>query len=57
MTACSSTSTWSPAAGPTTTPIPPNVAHQRDFALAVSQARADGIGLWGACGNADTPAG
>lgn len=38
-------------------PYPPNVAHQREFALAVSQARADGLGLWGACGDADTPAG
>ncbi len=38
-------------------PYPPNVAHQRDFALAVSRARADGLGLWGACGDADTPAG
>jgi endonuclease YncB( thermonuclease family) len=37
-------------------PYPPNVAHQRDFALAVSQARAAGLGLWGRCGNADTPA-
>ena len=38
-------------------PFPPNVAHQREFALAVSQARAEGLGLWGACGDADTPAG
>jgi len=38
-------------------PYPPNVAHQRDFALAVSRARADGLGLWGACGDADTPVG
>jgi micrococcal nuclease len=38
-------------------PYPPNVAHQRDFALAVSQARAEGLGLWSTCGNADTPAG
>lgn len=38
-------------------PYPPNVAHQREFAIAVSQARADGVGLWGACGGADTPAG
>ncbi len=38
-------------------PFPPNVAHQRAFALAVSQARAEGLGLWGTCGDADTPAG
>ena len=38
-------------------PFPPNVAHQREFALAVSQARAEGLGLWGTCGDADTPAG
>ncbi len=38
-------------------PYPPNVAHQRDFALAVSQARAEGLGLWSTCGNADTPTG
>ena len=38
-------------------PYPPNTAHQRDFALAVSRARADGLGLWGTCGDADTPAG
>ncbi len=38
-------------------PYPPNVAHQRDFALAASRARADGLGLWGTCGEADTPAG
>lgn len=38
-------------------PFPPNVAHERDFALAVAQARAEGRGLWGTCGNADTPAG
>ena len=38
-------------------PFPPNVAHQRDFALAASRARADGLGLWGTCGEADTPAG
>ena len=38
-------------------PFPPNVAHQREFALAVSQARAQGLGLWGTCGDADTPAG
>ena len=38
-------------------PYPPNVAHERDFALAVSQARANGLGLWRTCGNADTPAG
>ncbi len=37
-------------------PFPPNVAHQREFALAVSQARAEGLGLWGTCGDADTPA-
>ncbi len=37
-------------------PYPPNVAHQRAFALAVSQARAAGLGLWGQCGNADTTA-
>ena len=37
-------------------PCPPNVAHQREFALAVSQARAEGLGLWGTCGDADTPA-
>ena len=56
-TGSSSTSTWWPGAGPTTTRIPPNVAHQRDFALAVAQARAEGLGLWATCGNADTPAG
>ena len=28
---------------------PPNVAHTDDFRSAVSQARAQGIGLWGAC--------
>ncbi len=38
-------------------PYPPNTAHQRDLALAVSRARAQGLGLWGACGNADTAAG
>ena len=38
-------------------PYPPNVAHQRDFALAVSEARAEGLGLWSTCGNADTPTG
>jgi micrococcal nuclease len=38
-------------------PFPPNVAHERDFAFAASQARADGLGLWGTCGDADTPAG
>lgn len=38
-------------------PFPPNVAHERDFALAVAQARAEGLGLWGSCGNAGTPAG
>jgi len=38
-------------------PYPPNVAHQRDFALATSRARAQGLGLWGTCGDADTPAG
>jgi len=38
-------------------PFPPNVAHQRTFALAAGQARADGLGLWSACGDADTPAG
>jgi micrococcal nuclease len=38
-------------------PYPPNVAHQREFALAVSQARAEGLGLWTTCGNADTPTG
>jgi micrococcal nuclease len=37
-------------------PFAPNEAHARDFALAASRARADGLGLWGACGNADTPA-
>jgi micrococcal nuclease len=37
-------------------PFPPNVAHQRDFALAVADARAEGRGLWGACGDADTVA-
>jgi micrococcal nuclease len=37
-------------------PFPPNVAHQRDFALAAADARREGLGLWGACGNADTPA-
>ena len=37
-------------------PFPPNVAHERDFALAASEARRQGIGLWGACGDADTPA-
>jgi micrococcal nuclease len=37
-------------------PFPPNVAHERDFALAASDARRQGLGLWGACGNADTPA-
>ena len=38
-------------------PFPPNVAHERDFALAVAEARAQGLGLWATCGNADTPAG
>jgi micrococcal nuclease len=38
-------------------PFPPNTAHQRDFALAVAQARAEGLGLWSTCGDADTPAG
>lgn len=38
-------------------PFPPNVAHERDFALAVSRARAEARGLWGTCGGADTPAG
>jgi len=28
---------------------PPNVAHTGDFRSAVSQARSQGIGLWGAC--------
>lgn len=28
---------------------PPNVAHTDDFRSAVSQARSQGIGLWGAC--------
>jgi micrococcal nuclease len=38
-------------------PFPPNVAHERDFALAASDARANGLGLWGACGGADAPRG
>jgi micrococcal nuclease len=38
-------------------PYPPNTAHSRRFALAVATARREGRGLWGACGNADTPAG
>jgi micrococcal nuclease len=38
-------------------PFPPNVAHERDFSLAAAGARRQGLGLWGACGNADTPAG
>ncbi len=38
-------------------PFPPNEAHARDFALAASRARADDLGLWGTCGNADQPAG
>jgi micrococcal nuclease len=37
-------------------PFPPNVAHERDFALAAARARSDDLGLWGSCGNADTPA-
>jgi micrococcal nuclease len=37
-------------------PFPPNTAHAREFALAVATARREGLGLWGACGNADTPA-
>ena len=36
-------------------PFPPNTAHAREFALAVATARRQGLGLWGACGNADTP--
>jgi micrococcal nuclease len=38
-------------------PFPPNVAHERDFAVAASTARRQDLGLWGACGDADTPAG
>ncbi len=38
-------------------PFPPNVAHERELALAASRARAEGLGLWGRCGNADSPAG
>ena len=37
--------------------IAPNTAHAREFALAVATARRQGLGLWGACGNTDTPAG
>jgi micrococcal nuclease len=38
-------------------PYPPNTAHQRELAVATSTARAEGLGLWGACGGSDTPAG
>lgn len=38
-------------------PYPPNTAHQRELAVATSRARAADLGLWGACGGADTPAG
>ncbi|HYF45430.1 MAG TPA: thermonuclease family protein [Acidimicrobiales bacterium] len=38
-------------------PFPPNLAHQRQFALAASQARAGGLGLWGRCGGAGSPSG
>ncbi len=35
---------------------PPNVAHTDDFRRAVTDARADGVGLWAACGD-DLPVG
>ena len=35
---------------------PPNVAHADDFVAAAGEARDDGLGLWSACGGADTPA-
>jgi len=31
-------------------PFAPNLTYQRDFAVAASQARSSGLGLWGACG-------
>jgi micrococcal nuclease len=34
----------------------PNLAHQRELQLAEATARAEGRGLWAACGGADTPA-
>ena len=36
--------------------IAPNSAHAAELAQVVSQARADGRGLWGACGGPDVPA-
>lgn len=36
--------------------IPPNVAHAEEFATATRLAREQGLGLWAACGGADTPA-
>ncbi|HSL60122.1 MAG TPA: thermonuclease family protein [Acidimicrobiales bacterium] len=34
---------------------PPNLARQADLDAAGRRARADGLGLWGACGGPDTP--
>jgi micrococcal nuclease len=38
-------------------PYPPNVTHAPAIAAAVTDARAAGRGLWGACGGPDTPIG
>ncbi len=37
--------------------IAPNGAHAAELARAVAAARAGGVGLWGACGGPDVPAG
>ena len=36
-------------------PIPPNTDYADHFAVAVAAARAENLGLWAACGGADTP--
>jgi micrococcal nuclease len=41
----------------TTLFISPNGAHRRELEAAVVDARAEGRGLWGACGGPDTPLG
>ena len=35
--------------------FPPNTSHSAEIGAAVADARADGRGLWSACGSADVP--